>query len=162
MSTGALNAMDIRGVGGKSLKDHLGSDLETAYGITMTGFPNLFMILGPLSPFANLPIVIDATADWIGKTLEHMRTIGRERIDTNPKTATYWTKEVDREFYATVLPEGAKQVGSWYVGGNVENKAIRCYWYFGGVPRFIEHCDKEISLGHPGYTFSAPVQPTAA
>jgi hypothetical protein len=36
-------------------------------GICQEHYPNMFMISGPQSPFANLPIVLDNTADWIGK-----------------------------------------------------------------------------------------------
>lgn len=156
--TGTLDAIDIRGVEGKPLKEHLESNLATAYGITTAGFPNLFMILGPQTVWANLPVVIDNTADWIGKTISHMRESGHKRIDTKAELTEQWKEEVDKQFWGTLLGQGARDTGAWHVGGNVEGKPLRCYWYFGGVPAYIEYCDKEIESGYPGYTFSNPVE----
>ncbi|OQU99576.1 hypothetical protein CLAIMM_05186 [Cladophialophora immunda] len=153
--TGPLDAIDIRGTDGQYLKDYRKTNLETAYGITHAGFPNLFMILGPQSAWANLPTIVDHTADWIGRTIQHMRVNGLNRIETKKEVARAWAEKVDRAFSSTLMEEGAKQTGAWHVGGNVEDKTVRCYYYyFGGVPQYIAQCEDEISSGYPGYTFS--------
>ncbi|KEF53344.1 uncharacterized protein A1O9_10319 [Exophiala aquamarina CBS 119918] len=156
--TGTLDSIDIRGNKGKPLKAHLESNLATAYGITTAGFPNLFMVLGPQSVWANLPVVIDNTVDWIGKTMSHMRESGHKRIDTKTELTEKWKEEVDKQFWGTLLGQGARATGAWHVGGNVEGKPLRCYWYFGGVPAYIEHCDQEIESGYPGFIFSNPIE----
>lgn len=156
--TGSLNAIDIRGTDNKLLKEHLEADLQTGYGITTTDFPNFFMIIGPQSAWANLPVVIDNTADWIGRTISHMQQQGHQRIEPKKQLTQSWTEEVDKQFWGTLLGQGAAETGAWHVGGNVEGKPLRCYWYFGGVPRYLELCDKEIESGYPGFTFSNAIE----
>lgn len=58
-STGALEAMDVRGRDNRSLNKDWSKNLETFLGISVEGYPNMFMISAPQSPFANLPLVID-------------------------------------------------------------------------------------------------------
>ncbi|KAJ9602014.1 hypothetical protein H2200_013573 [Cladophialophora chaetospira] len=152
--TGTLAAIDLRGEGNQHLGDQLNRDMSTAYGITTPGFPNLFMVSGPQAPFANIPVIIDNTVDWIGKTISFMGKNGHHRIETKEGLAKYWTEQVEGIFNATVLPEGAKQTHSWYVGGNVPGKPVRPMFYFGGVAPYFAACDKEISDGYPGFMFS--------
>ncbi|KAJ9603012.1 hypothetical protein H2200_012307 [Cladophialophora chaetospira] len=156
--TGTLNSIDIRGAGNKPLKDHLECDLGTGYGIATTDFPNFFMILGPQSAWANLPIVIDTAADWIGKAISHMQERGHNRIEAKKELTRSWTEEVDKHFWGTLLGKGAQETGAWHVGGNVDGKPLRCYWYFGGIPRYLELCAKEVESGYPGFTFSNALQ----
>lgn len=128
--------------------------MATAYGITVTGFPNLFMVGGPQSPFANIPVIIDNTVDWIGKTIGHMRETGQTRIDTKQEVVDGWKEQCNMIFNATVLPQGAKDTNSWYIGANVEGKGVETLFYFGGVGPYRQHCQKEIDDGYPGFTFS--------
>ncbi len=64
--------VDIRGRDGQSLKEHW-SDGPTSYlGMATSGFPNMFMILGPNGPFTNLPPSIETQVDWIGEAIGHV------------------------------------------------------------------------------------------
>ena len=152
--TGTLAAIDLRGAQNQHLGQQLNRDMSTAYGITTPGFPNLFMVSGPQAPFANIPVIIDNTVDWIGKTISFMRANSHQRIETNENVARQWTEQVEGVFNATVLPEGAKQTHSWYIGANLEGKPVRPLFYFGGVAPYFAACDKEISDGYPGFKFS--------
>ncbi|OAP57831.1 hypothetical protein AYL99_08569 [Fonsecaea erecta] len=156
--TGTLAQIDLRGSQHQVLAEQLNKDMATAYGITAPGFPNLFMVSGPQAPFANIPIIIDNTVDWIGKTVAFMRTNGYGRIDTKEDHARSWSDQVDAAFNATVLAEGAKETRSWYIGANTEGKTVRPLFWFGGVGPYFERCDKEISDGYPGFEFSSPEQ----
>ena len=55
--TGTLNAMNVRGRGGAALEQKWEGGPQTYLGITVDEFPNLFMVGGPQSPFANIPVV---------------------------------------------------------------------------------------------------------
>ncbi|ETI24090.1 hypothetical protein G647_03459 [Cladophialophora carrionii CBS 160.54] len=153
--TGTLAAIDIRGAEGQHLGEQLNRDMETAYGITAPGFPNLFMVSGPQAPFANIPVVIDNTVDWIGRTVSYMHDHGHRRIDTKEEVARHWKEQVEAVFAMTVLPEGAKKTHSWYVGANLEGKPVRPLFWFGGVAPYFAFCDKEIGDGYPGFAFSS-------
>ena len=110
------------------------------------------------APFANIPIIIDNTVDWIGKTIAHMRANGHQRIETSKESAEEWGEQVNAAFNATVLPQGAKDTRSWYVGANVQGKKAIPLFYFGGVAPYFARCEKEITDGFPGFTFSSPIQ----
>lgn len=153
--TGTFAQIDFRGTDGQQLADQLNKRLATAYGITLEGFPNLFMVYGPQVPIANVPVVIDATAHWIGRTITHMRDNGYMRMDTSKKLADTWRDKVNAFFNATVLPQGAKDSRSWYVGANVEGKNIEPWFWFGGVASYFAECDKAIEEGFPGFKFSS-------
>jgi cation diffusion facilitator CzcD-associated flavoprotein CzcO len=151
--TGTLAQIDIRNDHDQVLGEELNNNMSTAYGITTPGFPNLFMISGPQAPFANIPVIIDNTVDWVGKLLTYMREHGHACIDTKPDTAKEWTELVNAAFNATVLPEGAKQTRSWYIGANLEGKTVQPLFWFGGLGPYIAYCDKEVTEGFLGFTF---------
>ncbi len=152
--TGTLAQIDIRNSEKQVLAEQLHKKMSTGYGITIVGYPNLFMISGPQAPFANIPIIIDNTVDWIGKTISHMRSEGHSRIDTKQEVADSWREQVNAVFNATVLPQGAKDTNSWYIGANVAGKTVEPMFYFGGVAPYFAYCAKEIDDGFPGFTFS--------
>jgi cation diffusion facilitator CzcD-associated flavoprotein CzcO len=156
--TGTLAQIDLRGSDNQLLAEQLHKKMATAYGITVSGFPNLFMVSGPQAPFANIPVIIDNTVDWIGKTMAHMREHGHQRMDTKTEVAEKWSELVNMVFNATVLPQGAKDTRSWYIGANVEGKTVEPMFFFGGVAPYFAHCEKEITDGFPGFTFSSPIE----
>ena len=152
--TGTLAQIDLRNAENQVLAAKLNDKMATAYGITVAGFPNLFMISGPQAPFANLPVVVDNTVDWIGKTISHMRKEGHSRIDSTDEVGDSWREQVNTIFNATVLPQGARDTKSWYIGANVEGKKVEPMFYFGGVAPYFASCQKELDNGFPGFTFS--------
>ena len=132
--------------------------LQTAYGITVPKFPNFFMIFGPQAPFANGPLVIDNTADWIGKVLSYMRTNGYDRLESTEAGAEKWSDHVNLLFESTVIAQSSKDVGAWIVGANVEAKEKKTLFYFGGVPAYISAVDKEIQDGYPSHVFANQIK----
>ena len=155
--TGTLSKIDLRNSTNDLLIDKLNAKMETGYGITVPTFPNLFMISGPQAPFANIPIIIDNTAHWIGQTISYMKSHHHATIDTLPKAAENWAQQVNMVFQATILPEGAKETRSWYIGANVKGKRVEPMFYFGGVGNYFGACQKEIADGFPGYEFDKSV-----
>ncbi|KAK6375691.1 hypothetical protein LTS17_007513 [Exophiala oligosperma] len=152
--TGTLAQIDLRGSQGQDLGTQLNEQMATAYGITVENFPNLFMISGPQAPFANLPVVIDNTADWIGRTISHMRQRGFTKISTKSQTGREWKDKVNASFNATVLPPGAKKTKSWYIGANVQGKRVEPLFWFGGVAPYFAECERELAEGFPGFVLS--------
>ncbi len=73
--TGSMVRMDIRGRGGKQLKECWSDGAITAMGLMTAGFPNLFYLNGPGSPAPLYhPIFLaEEQTGWIGDWLIHMR-----------------------------------------------------------------------------------------
>ena len=148
--TGAFANMDVRGRNNESLTDVWAKSLETHLGITVEGFPNMLMLSAPQSPFANLPIVLDNTADWIGHLLNYMNKNGYHKAEPKREAIEQWGKTLHDVYNATILPKAAMQAKSWYIGANVPGKPINVLFWFGGVVSYFEICNKEVDNGFPG------------
>ena len=153
-STGALANMDVRGKSGETLGAVWRKQLETFLGICMPDFPNMFMISAPQSPFANLPIVLDNTADWVGLTLDYMNKNGYKRMEPTREATDKWCKLLNDVYNGTVLPKAALEAGSWYIGANIPGKPVAPLFWFGGVVPYFEICKGEVDNNFPGLTMA--------
>ena len=75
--TGALTRIDIRGRGGRSLKEDWGKEIRTTMGLQVHGYPNLFTTAAPLAPSAalcNMTTCLQQQAEWISDCITYMRS----------------------------------------------------------------------------------------
>ena len=152
--TGALATMDIRGTENRSLGDEWYKQLQTFLGINVHGYPNMFMLSAPQSPFANLPIVMDNTADWISNVIDYMQKNSYHRVEPTQEATDKWCRLLTDVYEATVLPEAATKAGSWYIGANVPGKPVNPLFWFGGVVSYFEICDNEVNNKFPSLTMA--------
>jgi cyclohexanone monooxygenase len=150
-ATGALAEIEIRGENDVALKEVWAKELETHLGITVTGFPNMFMVTGPQSPFANIPIIIDNTATWIGKAITHLQQENKTSLEPTKKAEKAWANQVNGVFNMTLIAGSSVETRSWYVGANVPGKPQNVLFYFGGVGAYFDECEKEAAAGFPSY-----------
>jgi cation diffusion facilitator CzcD-associated flavoprotein CzcO len=148
--TGALTNMDVRGKGGMSVKEKWEAGPRTKLGITMDGFPNMFMLSGPQTPFANIPPVLEAAVTWIGKAIQRVRDSGCRGIEPTPEAVSAWTQHMQDLLDVTLLGRGAK-VGTWYMGANIPGKTRSVLFYFGGAEAYFNELDKSIDSGFEGF-----------
>lgn len=151
--TGALTNIDIRGRDNRSLRETWEKRLETYLGIGVEGFPNLFMITGPQAPFANIPVIVDNTVDWIGRAITQMRKKHASTIEAKVEAMDRWCEHVRASFEATLLATASKKARSWYIGANVPGKQENVLFYFGGLVAYFEQCEREAVEGFPGFDF---------
>ena len=73
--TGALTALDIEGVGGKSIKSAWSESSDTYLGFGVSGFPNMLMVGGPGSPsvLVNVVVANEFQVEWIVDLINYMR-----------------------------------------------------------------------------------------
>ncbi|WP_281048220.1 flavin-containing monooxygenase [Streptomyces himastatinicus] len=120
--TGAVLAVDIRGRGGRSLREKWAAGPRTYLGLATAGFPNLFLITGPGSPsvISNMVVSIEQHVDWIADLLHHARhgRHGVRRGRTRDAEDT-WVAHVNEVADRTLFPRGA----SWYTGANIPGQA---------------------------------------
>lgn len=152
--TGPLSTINVRGREDKHLGELWGSRLQTLLAMTVTGFPNMFMISGPQAPFANYPVVIDNACDWIGKFMTYMEKHDFQRTEPTQEAMDQWTKLLTDVYEMTVLPDAAKKAGSWYIGANIPGKRIEPLFWFGGVKTYFALCDQEQNANYPGMAFA--------
>ncbi len=111
--TGSLFRMDIRGRGGQTLEQHWSNGPLTLFGISTSGFPNLFLITGPQSPSVlfNMPLGIEMHSEWIADCIAYMDRNGYCSIEPSEKAEQAWIKKTDEVANATLLPQTVVDIG---------------------------------------------------
>ncbi len=150
--TGALTRIDIRGRAGIALRDHWKQGPKTYLGLSIAGFPNLFIITGPGSPsvFANMVTSIEQHVDWIIDCLSTMRRSQQCSVEATQKAEEAWFAHVNEVGGRTIL---AKAGNSWYVGANVPGKYPVVMPYMGGASTYMEKIQKVAQEGYSGFVF---------
>lgn len=150
--TGALTRVDIRGRGGRSLKEKWTEGPRTYLGLMSAGFPNLFMITGPGSPsvFTNMLPTIEQHVDWVSDCIAYMRDHQRQTIEADKSAEDAWVVHNEEVSGNTLKPA----CGSWYVGANIPGKPRVFLPYFGGFPAYIEKCNDVVAKGYEGFSLA--------
>lgn len=148
--TGAFTRMDIRGTGGRELRDMWSSGPDTYLGIAVTGFPNMFMVAGPQTPAGNLPPGAQEQTTWIVGLIEDMRRRGVAVTEPTEQAQKEWKRAVDSSGEASLVRFG-QSANSWFTGSNIESKAFAYTLFFGGANVHADMCDQEAADGYPGF-----------
>ena len=152
---GSYRAMDIRGVDGETLKEHWAAEGPRSHlGMTVSGFPNMFMILGPNGPFVNNPSAIGVQAKWLGRTISTIKDAPGATINLRPEAEEAWLQTCLDELKGSLFLE----TGSWIFGNNIpgKRKTRTANFYVGGLDKFIAISDAEASDGFPSYEIRVP------
>jgi cyclohexanone monooxygenase len=147
--TGALLAIDIRGVGGLPLREKWAAGPRAYLGIGVAGFPNLFTVTGPSSPsvLSNVIVSIEQHVDWIVDCLVMLQQRGARGIEAAEEAEDTWARHV-----ADVGGQTLYTVAdSWYMGANVPGKPRVLLAYLGGVDVYRGICDQVVAKGYEGF-----------
>jgi cyclohexanone monooxygenase len=157
--TGAVTAMDIRGKGGTTMTEKWRSGPRTHLAMSVDEFPNFFLIAGPQIPYANAPVIVELTAEWIGEAITYSREHEYTRMEPSGEAVEAYVEQCRQFVDATVFKRG-ENIRSWFFGANIPGKAHAVGVNFGGVPNFVEQLRHESSTGYGNYHFSAAHKPT--
>jgi cation diffusion facilitator CzcD-associated flavoprotein CzcO len=147
--TGALFEIDIKGVGGLTLREAWAEGPQTYLGVATHGFPNMFFVAGAGSPsvLSNVVLSIEQHVEWITDYLEHMHKFGLRRAEAGLDEQRAWVEEVNQIASHTLYFKG----NSWYVGANVTGKPRVFSLYLGGVGRYRDICEDVAADGYRGF-----------
>jgi cation diffusion facilitator CzcD-associated flavoprotein CzcO len=150
--TGPFLDIDLRGREGVSLRERWAGGPRTCLGLTVAGFPNMFLITGPGSPgvLSNMVVSIEQHVDWLADCIAHLRERGLDVIEATPEAEAGWVDHVNEVAAATLYPEAS----SWYVGANVPGKPRVFMPYVGGCGRYRAECDEVAAQGYRGFRLS--------
>ena len=153
--SGPVFAIDISGIGGRSIKDDWADGPLNYLGTMVHGFPNLFLPSSAMSPsvLSNMATLAEQQVDFIFDTIEWLDQHGSPLLHPLPASQEQWREETLR--YAQRRP-GALTTKSWYSGANIPGKPRVFMVYTGGFKRYHETCYREIESGFPGYELLAP------
>lgn len=145
--TGALTSVDIRGRDQRLLRDDWDKNgINNYLGLQVNGYPNMFMVMGPMSPaaaFCNVPTCIQQQVDWITDCVSFVRNKGSHAIEPSREAEAGWGRHHDEKAAEALVTK----TDSWYTGTNIEGKPRRLLAYIGGVPEYQAHCDEERDSG---------------
>ncbi|MGY5135609.1 flavin-containing monooxygenase [Streptomyces nigrescens] len=150
--TGSQVAMDIVGKGGTTLREKWADGPRNHLGLLSAGFPNLFTVIGPLSPsvLSNAVVAIEQHVEWITDCIAHLRRNGITEIDATPRAEADWCAHVADLAAQTLYPS----VDSWYMGANVPGKPRVFLAYTGGLERYRAECDAAAEGGYRAFALS--------
>jgi cyclohexanone monooxygenase len=148
--TGAMTRVDIRGRDGQTMRDAWALGARTYMGLSVHGFPNLFMTGGPGSPsiFANAPITAERAGGWIGDLLVKARDEGIVAIEAEQDAQEEWTTHLVDVAEGTLY---RKLRTSWYHGANTPGKKPVFMGYVGGVNVYHDRLAEIEEAGYTGF-----------
>lgn len=144
--TGPLTKLPVRGRGGQLISEKWAAGPRTHLGIVMDGFPNMFIITGPQSPFSNVPPVIDVAVDWIGQAIARADATQADVIEAKADAVDRWVQLMQDLLDQTLLGE-AVELKSWFMGANIPGKAHAPLHYFGGASGYFDEIAKSLDTG---------------
>jgi cyclohexanone monooxygenase len=150
--TGSLLRIDIRGRGGRSLREQWADGPRTYLGLGVPNFPNLFMVSGPGSPsvLTNMVVSIEQHVSWIADCIAYLRAQGHGRIEAREEATENWVAHVNAVADMTLYPT----CNSWYLGANIPGKP-RVFMPLLGYPPYVEKCNQIAADGYEGFVLSA-------
>jgi len=151
--TGPMNKIDIRGRGGRLLREKWADGPRTYLGLTSAGFPNLFTITGPQSPsvLSNMPVSIEQHVEFIGRIIGDLDARGAATIEATPEAEEEWVAHNQELANGTLFPTA----DTWYMGANIPGKPRVFMPNLDFVGPYRAKCDDIAAGDYPGFAFSA-------
>lgn len=145
-NTGALTAIDVRGVDGRTLREKWADGVDVYLGSMTNGYPNLAFLYGPQSPaaFGNGPTSAELQGEEIIALLTHMREHRNTRFESTVQADEAWTAEINAIDEIALL----KNADSWYNASNIPGKRRQMLQYLGGFPTYMERWKTERESGY--------------
>jgi cation diffusion facilitator CzcD-associated flavoprotein CzcO len=128
--SGSMLRLNPKGRDGVSLKDRWTDRFHNYLGLTVSGFPNLFMIHGPGSPgvFYNMPLGAERQMGWVGDLVQRLRDQNLGAVEASTASEDAWAEEVTTLANFTLFP----RTDSWWTGANIPGKPRYFSAYLGG------------------------------
>ena len=148
--TGAMLAVDVKGRGGRSLREKWANGAHSHLGLMLEGFPNLFMIAGANGPsaLANFILLNEQNADWICDCIAYLRANGHRTIEATAEAEDAYMALVTEIANRSLMPKA----NSWYVGANIPGKPRFFPIFAGGLLKYREMCAEAAAAGYRGFT----------
>lgn len=122
--TDAFDHLDLTGRGGKRIQDAWRDGMQAYLGITVTGFPNMFLLLGPNTGLGHNSMIFMIEAQ-IRYVLQCLRLLDRENashLDVRPAVQEGFNQRMRQKMGKTVWVTGG--CDSWYLDSQGRNSTL--------------------------------------
>lgn len=134
--TGAMDRIDIRGRNNKLLKERWAGGLTSHLGMMTHGFPNLFWINGPHSPFYNPILLAEFQCDFICELIGDLEASAHSLLEADASAEAGYVALTNQIGNNTLYP----QSDNYYMGDNIPGKPRNTLFWFGGFPFYRKQC----------------------
>lgn len=122
-ATELVAPMEVRGLGGRTLREAWSGGAEAYLGTTVSGFPNLFLMYGPNTNLGHNSIVlmIEGQLRYLVDAVQRLRAGGVRWMDVRPEVQQRFNDDLQTRLAGTVFAGGCR---SWYLtadGRNTQN-----------------------------------------
>jgi cation diffusion facilitator CzcD-associated flavoprotein CzcO len=142
----------VLGTGGRSLAEVWNRSPQAYRGTAMTGFPNLFLLVGPNVGLGHNSIVfmIEAQLNYVLDALAQMRARGAARVEVRADAMRAYNDRLQARMGATVWNSGG--CASWYIDAQGKNTTIwpDFTWRFWRQTRTFDAAAYELSPARAG------------
>ncbi len=113
----------IYGRGGQSLAESWHTDPNAYLGTTVSGFPNLFLLIGPNTGLGHNSMIfmIESQLSYILDCLRLMERRNLQAVEVQPQMQEAFAAEMQRRMESTVWVSGCT---SWYLNANRRNTTL--------------------------------------
>jgi cation diffusion facilitator CzcD-associated flavoprotein CzcO len=143
--TGPLTRIDIRGEGGRTIKEKWANGFRTYLGIQIAGFPNLFTAMS--TAFCNYTVCAEMVVEWITDCIRYLREKGYSRISPTQEAEESWFAHVNEKGDQTIL----RDAKSWFLGSNIPGKARAHLLYAAPTPKYRAECAEAAANGYKDF-----------
>lgn len=121
--TDFLSYFEVQGRDGQLLNDVWQEGAEAYYGVAISGFPNLFMLVGPNTGLGHNSIVfmIECQVRLVRQCIEALRDEQATTIEVRPTAQRDFNDALQERSARTVWQSGCK---SWYLEDNGKNTTL--------------------------------------
>jgi cation diffusion facilitator CzcD-associated flavoprotein CzcO len=115
----------IRGRDGRTLAEHWGEiGMSALHGVTVSGFPNLFYLVGPNTGTGNTSIIYmaEAQVEYLMSALSTMDRRGLSVLDPRPEVQDAYNVRLQEQLETTVWNTGG--CASWYLDDKGRNTTL--------------------------------------
>lgn len=155
---GGYRTIDIRGRGGRSIQEHWADGPASYLGVSVAGFPNMFMVFGPNSAFSNLPPGIETHVEWIAELIGLVERGGATAIEATEAAEAAWTATCEE----TAAHSLFSKVDSWIFGTNIPGRKKSVLFFFGGLAAYREKLREVAASDYAGFTLHDAPTPSPA
>ncbi|GGB29408.1 4-hydroxyacetophenone monooxygenase [Flexivirga endophytica] len=122
--TGSYRHLNITGLGGRTLDTDWAEDIQTYYGVTAPGYPNLFFLLGPNTVLGHTSVVlmIEAQIGLISRLLDERDERGATAVQVRPQVVPAHMQRLDERSASSVWQAGG--CSSWYLDDEGRNRVL--------------------------------------
>jgi cation diffusion facilitator CzcD-associated flavoprotein CzcO len=146
--TDAFDYVNIIGVDGRDLsKEWRTNGIQTHYGITVAGYPNLFFLLGPNTALGHNSVVfmIESQIRYVAQAMALVERTGAAALEPKESAQARFQSDIQRKLVEGVWTQGG--CTSWYLDAHGVNRTIwpGFTWRYWQRTRRLDPADYELA-----------------